>query len=109
MQSGRFRHLVRILRKKDGRDGHGAPTQAFETFKDAVPADIRSAATMEGTGEQRRVSTATHIVAIRHCQGVETAMRVFWPGENRTFDVAEVKRDRTLRRDMILRCVEREA
>lgn len=100
----RLRYLVRIERRKRGADAHGQPSGEWETWREAVPANIRSPSGATGVRGEQPEATATHEVVTRWFEGVEPQMRVVWgPRVLEVIDAGDRKGDR---RWLTIRCAE---
>lgn len=107
MEAGKLRFKADIQRRSGVHLAqYGEPISTFEAFKRNVPCDIVNASTAEDPANLSRTQRDTHVIRMRHVAGIETGMRILLHAENRKFDISSIKRDRTLRRDMLIRVVE---
>lgn len=104
MNPGRLRHSIEIQRPLRTVDAYAINrTDNWQTVC-TLRADIQSAAGTETIAAGRVAFTITHVVTIRHDARVNNAERVVWG--DRSFQIVEIKEDRTFARVMVLKCAE---
>ncbi|MCB1567831.1 MAG: head-tail adaptor protein [Xanthomonadales bacterium] len=91
---------------QDATTGH--PSATWSTVQDNLPASIMSAASVS-SGEDVEASAERPlrkvIIRTRFVSGITELMRIVHADDgNRIYNIREIKRDPTMRRDLLLRC-----
>lgn len=103
MNIGKLRHIVTLQKPIAAPDQWGKAEYNWQSVA-AVHAQIQSSAGSETVVLGKRQAVITHIVTIRHFEGVTPHWRLCWQG--RTLEVVEVKQDQTFKISMTLKCSE---
>lgn len=103
MQAGRLRHRIVIQNFTTSTDTYGEPIKTWATWA-TVWAAVEPLSGREYWNAQQVQSEVNTRIRIRLRDGVTPLMRVNWDG--RLFDIENVVRDPTNKREMHLMCRE---
>jgi SPP1 family predicted phage head-tail adaptor len=105
MRAGRLRHLVTIQQNAAPQSATGAAGESWSAFKADVWAAVEPIKGREYHQAGRVNAETTHLILLRHVDGVTPGMRVAWDG--RTFDIQAVINRDERDRELELTCIER--
>lgn len=115
-QSGELRHVGNIEERISGVDDTGAPTVAYQLWAENVRFAIDDWKSPEAFNAQQVDGQQTTRIRIRYRQGIVSTMRLVYltnPGESNPvyeyYDITGVTRDITLRVEIQLNCIKRDA